>query len=330
MTNHPIRIGTLGAARITPKALIKPAHQLESVEVVAIAARDETRAKEFTQQYAIPKAYPTYDALLADPEIDAIYNPLPNSLHGEWSIRALQAGKHVLCEKPLASNADEAREMQRVAVESGLVLVEAFHNLYHPLIQQIKAIVESGELGIIEHIEAHFNMPIPKFKDIRLEYALAGGATMDVGCYPVALLRYLLGEEPAVTSAKATLHSEQIDQRMAAEFSFPSGITGKMSCALFLPWRMKIDMRIVGSKGHIWAMNPWVPHYFNWLRVETSNTRMNQRVQGASTYQYQLEAFVKAIQGEEEMFTDAGFGICNMAVIDEIYGKAGLKVRGIS
>lgn len=326
--NRPIRIGTLGAARITPNALIKPTRVMENAEVVAVAARDKTRAQQFASKYDIPTVHASYEALIADPDIDAIYNPLPNSLHAEWSIRALRAGKHVLCEKPFASNATEAKEMNRVAADTGFILIEAFHNLYHPLTQKLKAIITSGELGSIQHVEAHFNMPIPKFKDIRLAYDLAGGATMDVGCYPIGLLRYLLDEEPEVVGAKAVLHSDQIDQRMIAELTFPNGITGKISCALFLPWRMNIQLKVQGSDGYIRAINPWLPHYFNWLSTKSPRRRSNGMVSGYSTYQYQLEAFVKLIKEGTAMFTDAEFGIRNMAVIDAIYEKAGLAVRG--
>lgn len=327
-STQPLRIGTLGAAKITPNALIKPAAKLDTVQVVAVAARDPARARDFSQKYGIPKVHDSYDALIDDPEIDAIYNPLPNSLHCEWSIWALRAGKHVLCEKPLASNASEAKEMKQAAAETGLVLVEAFHNLYHPLTQQVKRVIESDELGEIQHVEAHFNMPIPKFNDIRLVYELAGGAVMDLGCYPVGLLRYLIGEEPEVVSAQAKLHSAQIDQQMVAELQFPSGVTGKITCALFVPWRMNIQLKVIGSQGYIWALNPWLPHHFNWLTVQTPCTRINQFVRGYSTYQYQLEAFVKAVRGEEVIFTDGEFGVRNMTVLDEIYRRAGLKIRG--
>lgn len=326
----PIRIGTLGAATITPKALIQPAELLESIEVCAVAARDPARARSFARRHGIPTVHETYDALMEDPTLDAIYVPLPNSLHHAWTLRALRAGKHVLCEKPLAANAAEAQEMQGVARKTELILVEAFHNLYHPLICEVKSVIDSGELGRIEHVEAHFNMPIPKFKDIRLEYDLAGGAAMDVGCYPVALLRYLLNQEPEVTQAKATVTHPQIDQHMRVQLNFPEDITAEVSCSLFVPWRANVSMRIRGSDGYIWVLNPWLPHYFNWLTIRTPQKRISRWVRAERTYLYQLKAFVEAVNGEEEMFTDGEFGTKNMAVIDAIYQAAGLKIRGTS
>src|SRR6185295_11726888 len=144
----PIRIGVLGAAAIVPMALTKPALAVPEVQITAIAARDPKRAQGFARKHHIPRVHETYTDLLADPEIDAIYNPLPNSLHAEWTIRALRAGKHVLCEKPFASNAREAEEMANAAKETGLVLSEAFAYRYHPITARVKDILASGELGL--------------------------------------------------------------------------------------------------------------------------------------------------------------------------------------
>src|SRR5512143_3841429 len=156
MTDTPLRIGILGAARIAPMALVRPARQVPEAAILAVAARDPVRAQKFAHTHGIARVHPSYDALLADPEIDAVYNPLPNSLHCEWTIRALEAGKHVLCEKPLASNAAEAERMAAVAQQTGRVLVEAFHWRYHPLAARMRAILDSGELGTLRHIETHF------------------------------------------------------------------------------------------------------------------------------------------------------------------------------
>src|SRR5512139_3630913 len=148
----PVRMGILGAAVIVPTALTGPARSVPEVEVAAIAARDPKRAAAFARRHGIPRVHPSYADVLADPAIDAIYNPLPNSLHAEWTIRALRSGKHVLCEKPFASNSAEAGEMGRVAAETGLVLSEAFAYRYHPLAARMKEILASGEIGQVEHI----------------------------------------------------------------------------------------------------------------------------------------------------------------------------------
>src|SRR5690349_16885342 len=193
-----VRIGILGAARIAPAAAIKPAHNVPEATIAAVAARDRTRADAFASKHGIPRVHESYADLVADPDIDAIYNPLPNGLHAEWTIAALEAGKHVLCEKPFTANTKEAEAVAAVATRSGLVVMEAFHYRYHPLAERMRAIVESGELGVIRRVETALCFPLPKFSDIRYQYELAGGATMDVGSYTVHIARLLGGEEPEV------------------------------------------------------------------------------------------------------------------------------------
>src|SRR5205823_1392444 len=153
-TMDRVRIGTLGAARITPAALIKPAKETPEVDVVAAAARDEARAEKLAARHGIGRVHASYDALLADPEVDAVYNPLPNALHAEWTIKALEAGKHVLCEKPFTSNAAEAELVAKTAEATGLVVMEAFHWRYHPLAARVLDIVGSGELGELRRVES--------------------------------------------------------------------------------------------------------------------------------------------------------------------------------
>ncbi len=161
MTDDIIRIGVLGAARIAPMALIRPARQSTSVTVAAIAARDPERARRFAGKHGIATVHTSYEEMIADPEIDAIYNPLPNGLHGRWTIAAVRAGKHVLCEKPFTANADEARAVQDAIRDSGRVVMEAFHYRYHPVAARMVEIVRSGELGELRHVEARFAAPIP-------------------------------------------------------------------------------------------------------------------------------------------------------------------------
>lgn len=212
----PLRFGILGAARIAPNALIKPARQLDGVEVSAIAARSPIRAQEFARKQAIPRTHATYADLLADDAIDAVYIALPNSLHAEWSQRALEAGKHVLCEKPMSSNAGEAGQVAATAEQSGRVYAEAFHNLYHPLAHAMHSTVQEGAIGNLKSVRGVFNTTIVRRADIRFEYALAGGALMDLGCYLVSLTRYVLGAELEVESAASSLLKPNVDARTEA------------------------------------------------------------------------------------------------------------------
>jgi predicted dehydrogenase len=329
MTAHsPIRIGILGAAAIVPMALTNPARAVPEVRITAIAARDPKRAERFARRHKIPRVCPTYDALLNDPDTDAIYNPLPNSLHAEWTIRALRAGKHVLCEKPLASNAREAEEMAEAADSTGLVLGEAFAYRYHPLAARVKQIISSGELGEIRRIEAQFCFLLPSPGNIRFNYALAGGALMDCGCYPVSLIRYLAGAEPTVERAQARLFAPQVDSRMTADLSFAGGRTAHLVCDMLSPRLFKSFLRVEGDAGRLHVMSPFQPHWFHWLRVQGINGRYNEYVRGENSYALQLRAFAQAIRGGMRLNTDPSDAIGNMRVIDAIYEKANLKRRG--
>jgi predicted dehydrogenase len=323
----PLRVGVLGAARITANALLAPTARMNDVQVTAIAARNMERARSFAAAHQIPRVHPSYAALIADPEIDIIYNPLPNSLHAEWSIRALQAGKHVLCEKPLASNAEQARQMVAVAKANGLLLAEAFHNLYHPLAGRIKDLIQQGEIGQVKAIEAHFCTIIRRWNDIRYRYDLGGGATMDLGCYPIRLMRYLLDAAPQVRWARARCSSPQVDRWMEAEFAFPNGVTGRMTCAMY-SWRLvHISLRVTGDSGMIHVLNPVLPHLYHRLHVAGRNGVRTERLDGDSTYAYQLRAFVAALREQTPLLSDGEDGVTNMQVIDAVYEAAGLQRR---
>src|SRR5450759_4989502 len=236
-----VRIGILGAARIAPAAVIKPAKSISAAVIDAVAARDRDRADAFASKHGIPKVRDSYAALVADPQLDAIYNPLPNGLHAQWTIAALEAGKHVLCEKPFTANTKEAEAVAAVAAVTDLVLMEAFHYRYHPLARRMREIVESGELGTIRRVETALCFPLPKFSDIRYQYDLAGGATMDVGTYTVHMARLLGREEPDVVSAEAKLRTPDIDRAMRAELRFPSGHTGRITCSMWSRWFIPVS-----------------------------------------------------------------------------------------
>ena len=233
---------------IAPPALVRPAREVEGAVVQAVAARDPARARAFAKKHAIPTVHESYDALLRDPDLDAIYNPLPNGLHCEWTLKALEAGKHVLCEKPMASNAEQAERMAEASERTGRVLVEAFHWRYHPLAARMREVVR-GELGEVEHFEAAMCVPFLAPGNIRYRYELAGGATMDAGCYPINMLRYLAGAEPEVVGARAQLASERVDRRMDIDLRFPDGRTGHVVCSLLSSRLLDIGIRGARLRG---------------------------------------------------------------------------------
>lgn len=319
----PLRIGVLGAARIAPMALIRPARAVPEATVAAVAARDPARARAFAQKHGIPRVHESYEALLADPEVDAIYNPLPNSLHAVWTIRALEAGKHVICEKPFAANAAEAETMAAAATRTGHVLMEAFHYRYHPLFARLLAILDSGEIGESRHLEAHFCIPLILPGDIRYRRDLAGGALMDTGCYTVSLLRHLARAEPEVVRARARWTRGGVDRFMEAHLRFPGGPTARLTCALLSSWPLRLTARVEGSAGAFAALNPIAPQIFHRLRVTTVTGARTERVPGPASYVAQLSAFVAAVRDGATVPTDATDAVLNMRTIDRIYAAAG-------
>jgi len=324
----PLRIGILGAARIAPMALIRPARAVPEVRVAAVAARDAARARAFAGKHGVPKVHVSYDALIGDPEIDAIYNPLPNALHCDWTLRALRAGKHVLCEKPIASNAGEAERMARAAEETGCELVEAFHWRYHPLATRMRELVRSGVLGELRRVEASMCIPLPLPGDIRYRFELGGGATMDTGCYAINLVRFLAEAEPSVESVEVRRSSPDVDRWMRAELRFEDGRSGRVECSLFSAKLLAVSARVIGSLGTLDVLNPVAPHLFHRLRLRTSGERRSESVPGDASYTHQLRAFAAHVRGEERMSTDARDAIHNMRVIDAVYDRAGMKRRG--
>jgi predicted dehydrogenase len=322
-----LRIGVLGAARIAPSALIKPAQSVADVAITAVAARDLGRARTFAAKHGIPAVYDGYDKLLADPDIDAVYNPLPNGLHGRWTLSALDAGKHVLCEKPFTANAAEARVVAEAAKASGLVVMEAFHYRYHPLFQRAVEVVRSGELGTIERIETALCFPLPRFSDIRYNLGLAGGAQMDAGCYPVHMARSLGGSEPVVRSARAKLHGPDIDRAMTSELEFPEGHTASVQCSMWSSSLLKISATVYGTDGLLHIMNPVAPQVFHRFNVQSKGKRRVERFDKRPTYAYQLDAFANAVGKGEPTLTPPEDSVANMAVIDAIYTAAGLDPR---
>jgi predicted dehydrogenase len=323
-----LRIGTLGAARIAPAALVKPARAVPDVEVYSVAARDPAKAQRFSAKHGIGRVHDTYDDLLADPAVDAVYNPLPNGLHAAWTVKALEAGKHVLCEKPFTANAEEAETVAKVAAARGKVVMEAFHWRYHPLAARIREIVESGVLGDVRHIECSMCIPLPMRKDIRYRYDLAGGACMDVGCYSIHQLRFLADAEPTVRAASVRTARPNVDRWMQADVDFADGRTGRFTCSLWSTTLLRIGIRVSGDQGEMTVLNPTQPHLYNRVTVRALAGTTKERVPGGPTYEYQLRAFADAVLRDGPVLTPPADSVANMRVVDEAYEAAGLSRRG--
>ncbi|KAJ7091542.1 NAD(P)-binding protein [Mycena belliarum] len=348
--SKPLKFGILGAAAIAPDALLTPAKSHPEAVVVAVAARSKAKGDEYARKHGIAKVYGGpggYQELLDDPEIDVIYNPLPNGLHYEWTMKALAAGKHVLLEKPAANTADEIRQMFELAEQKNLVLLEAFHYRFHPVVQRVKAIIDSDELGPLKSIQTSLGVHSGLFKssDIRFDYSLGGGALMDMGCYTISAMRYFAGGDPtSVLSAAHELDSPQVDRQTSATLALPGGVTGDIFCDLGMPPYLKLIPRLprLGAViecegGRIAIVNYVMPTIYHSITVTPQNGK--RRVEKVYTfptlgepwwtsYRYQLEAFVNKVKGRTpQAWVTKEDSIANLAVIESIYAKTGLGSR---
>lgn len=326
MTQQPLRFGVLGAARIAPQALIKPASRINEVEVIAVAARNAEKAQTFARKHGLARSYSRYEDLLADPDIDAVYIPLPNSLHGQWTIRALQAGKAVLCEKPGAANAEEAARVAQTVQETGQLMMEAYHWRYHALATRVRQLLDDGAVGNVQHVSMSMCFPLLSRNDIRWQRHLAGGALMDC-CYTVNILRFLAAGEPTVVSAKSWLCGKQIDRRTIARLAFDNGVTGQLDASMLSRRLLSMEACVDGDAGQLRIVNPVLPQLYHRLILTTRKNRHREKVSGESSYAAQLRAFATAWRDGSQPPTSADDMVRNMSVIDAIYSRSGLLPR---
>ena len=328
-----IRIGILGAARIAPRGIVTPANELLGTEVVAVASRDLSRARDFAAEHSIPMAFGSYAELIARDDIDLVYIPLPPSAHLEWCTAALANGKHVLVEKPFANNAEDAAQMAAAARASGRHLMEGFHYRFHPLFQQALAALRSGAIGRIRHIEAVFNVALPnKAGELRYIEELGGGALMDLGCYCLHWIRTVAGDEPTVVNAAARCITPGVDIEIEAELAFTSGPTATLKCSMQPEdGELTRRLRVQGDKGLLDFENPVSPHAGATLAVESDTPSTPQIVAGGeSTFHFQLRHVMDVIEGRAQPVTGGEDAVNNMGAIDAIYRAAGLRPRGLA
>ena len=321
-----IRIGLLGASRISRGAILEPARDLEDVIVSTVAARDPDRASQFAREEGIAGVEPNYAALVASSNVDLVYNGLPPSEHARWTIEALKAGKHVLCEKPFAMNADEASAMVEASLVSEGQLIEAFHYRFHPAFQRLLDLVEEGTIGRLQRLEAYFNVPIAYSPgELRYEPALGGGAMMDLGCYPVHWVRTVMQEEPRVESASSVVHQAGVDVRTEADLAFPSGVVAHVhaSMAEDLPNGLDDELRLHGEDGEIVFQNPLVPNEGHEIVLRNAAGETREVVPGRTTYHHQLRHVLDVLAGRQLPITGGDDSINNMRVLDHIYAHAG-------
>lgn len=323
-----MRIGVLGASGFAPITLLGPARGHAEVVVAAVGGRGLAHAREFADEHGIARAHGSYEELVADPDLDAVYVVLPTSMHGRWTKAAIAAGKHVLCEKPFTANAAEAREIADLdAATPGRVVMEAVQYRHHPLTLRVQEIIASGELGRLQRIDIALCVMLRHFSGNCYNYDFAGGAMMDAGSYVVNMLRTFGGSTPEVVAAQAKLLRPNVDRAMRARVVFPEGHTGRIRVSLWSSDLYRAQAKIVGERGHIRIISPAAPHLFPWLTIRSDGRTRVERFPRRATYAYQLDALAASVLRGDPVRTPPRDAVENMTVIDEIYRAAGLPVR---
>lgn len=317
----PVRIGILGAAKIAPSAVIEPAASLDGVEVVCVGARSFNRARNFASAHDIPLAVEGYDAVVTSPDIDLVYNALPISLHAEWTIKAAQAGKHVLVEKSFAMNATEAEAMIAAGEASGFRVVEAFHHRYHPAYIKFLRLVHSGTIGELEAIDAEFSVAISARQgEIRHDASLGGGAMRDLGCYPLAWSLSLVDAPIDRIDVEASLTPTGVDETVDADIHFRSGVRARLKTSMAEDQHLVRRLRISGSKGTIDFENPLAPHDGSELKLNGAIVDHFDANSG-TTYFHQLSALSEAIAGGQHLPTEGDTILRQQRALDMICAR---------
>ena len=325
-----VRWGVISTANIG-RAAVNPAIQASgNGELVAVASRSEASARDFAEQWGIPDHHGSYEALLQDARIDAVYIPLPNSMHKEWTIRAAEAGKHVLCEKPMALNASECEEMEEAAAENGVKLMEAFMYRFHPRSQRVVEMVREGVIGELKTIRSAFTFRLSRPDNIRWMPEFGGGALMDVGCYCVNVSRTIVGEEPVEVQATASRADTGVDEHLVGILRFPSGVIAHFDCALTME-RCEF-YEVAGTEAHLRVPSAFLPGTAD-APIEEHRGRGDtviHTIPGADEYQLMVEHFADCVLDDEQPRYPAAEAARNMRVIEALYesiGMAGASVE---
>jgi predicted dehydrogenase len=292
MTNNTVRWGLLGTARIN-RSLIPRMKDLPRHELVAVASRDPSRARAYATEWDIPRACGSYEELLSAGDIDAIYVPLPNALHAEWTIAAIHAGKHVLCEKPLTTTLADHDAIEAAVRAAGRVAAEAFMYRHHEQTQRVRDLVASGALGTVSLVKGAFTFWLSREHDVRLDPALGGGSLWDVGCYPVSYARVVLGQEPVEATGMRHPASGGIDTSFAGQLRFPGGALLQFDSGFRAHFRTGIE--IVGSDGVLTIPNPFKPGPRETLFLRHGDETRTIDVQGGALYAGELEDMADVI-----------------------------------
>ena len=311
--SEPVRWGLLSTARIN-EAILGGAQQSERTQVVAVASRDQARADAYAREHGLERAYGSYEALLDDGDIDVVYNSLPNSMHVEWSVRALEAGKHVLCEKPMDRRVEAVERAFDTAEREGRLLMEAFMYRHHPQTQKAAELVRDGAIGELRQLRSLFSFTLGDETDVRLLPELDGGALMDLGCYCISMQRVLAGE-PELVFGRQRLGGGGVDVGFVGILQFPGDVFGEFHCGFDLPEGNGLEA--IGSMGKLLVRDPVRcrdPH------VEVNGVRVD--VEDVDRYYLQVENFSAAVRGEAEPLLGRADALGQVRAIEALYRSA--------
>lgn len=292
MSERKLRWGLLSTARIN-RSLIPPLRMSARNELVAVASRTQDKAEAYAREWNIPVAYGSYEAMLAAPDIDVVYVPLPNSMHEHWTIEAAKAGKHVLCEKPLAISVGEVDAIRAVAQRAGVVVAEAFMYRHHPQTLKVKELVDAGVIGQVRLVRGSFSFNLTREGDVRLDPRLGGGSLWDVGCYPVSYARYIIGKEPVEVFGRKVVGRTGVDETFTGMLRFPDNIHAQIDCSFRATFRTHVE--IVGSEGTISVPHPFKPGTAEHIIITRGDTSERIAIHGQELYLGEVEDMADAV-----------------------------------
>lgn len=319
MPAQPLRWGFLSTARIN-NALFGPLRTSKRNRLLAVASRSRDKADAYAHEKKIERSYGSYEALLVDPEIDVIYNPLPNHLHAEWTIKAVEAGKHVLCEKPLALTVKEVDAMAAAAREHGRIVAEAFMYRSHAQTLKVKEIVKSGKLGKVKMVHGSFTFVLNGSDDIRWKPEMGGGCMWDIGCYPLSYTRAVLDAEPLEVFGWQVTSPSRVDETFAAQMRFPGDTYAQFDCSFKIPFH--VFMEIVGDEATLNILRPFSPGPKETLYLTHDGKTETIVVKGTGTYIREVEDMADAILLGKQPCVSLADSRANVAAILALFESA--------
>ena len=313
--------GLLSTARIN-RALIPPLRASKRNKLLAVGSRSQESADGYAREWKIPRAHGSYEALLADPEVDVIYNPLPNHLHAEWTIKAIEAGKHVLCEKPLALTVDEVDAMQAAARKHERVVAEAFMYRHHPQTHKVSELVRDGSIGTLKLIRGSFTYVLNRERDVRLDPAMGGGSIWDVGCYPISYARTIVEANPLEVFGWQVTGPTGIDETFVGQMRFDHDVYAQFDCSFAIP--LHWFMEVIGNDGTLNIPGPFKPGTDEKIYLTRGNKTETIKIKGQELYIGEVEDMADAILLGRDPRISLEDSRANVAVISALLESARL------